>query len=61
MNAQIGAKILYVVNGLVSNGIKDGLVLDVYFRMERGLDGQWGIKRSKVQEVGLSCRPKFKL
>ena len=42
MNAQIGAKILSVINGLVSNGIKDGLVLDVYFRMERGLDGQWG-------------------
>ena len=42
MNAQIGAKIFSVINGLVSNGIKDGLVLDVYFKMEHGLDGQWG-------------------
>ena len=42
VNAQIGAKILSVTNGIVSKRTEDGLVLDVSFRMEHGLDGKWG-------------------
>lgn len=48
-NAQIGAKFSSLINGIVSNGIKDGLVLDVSLRLDCGLDGKWG-----VQEVGLT-------
>lgn len=40
VNAQIGAKILSVINGIVSKRTEDGLVLDVSFRMEHGLDGK---------------------
>lgn len=54
VNAQIGAKILSVLNGIVSKRTEDGLVLDVSFRMEHGLDGKWGVKWSNVQEMGLS-------
>lgn len=45
MNAQIGAKISSIINGIDSNGIRDGLVLDVSIRMECGFDGKWGVKR----------------
>lgn len=50
--ANIGAKILSVINGIVSNGSEEGLILDVSFRMERDLDGKWKVKWSRVHQVG---------
>ena len=48
-NAQIRAKILSVIDGIVSNRIKDGLVLDVPLRLKHG-----GVQWSNVQEVSLA-------
>ena len=58
-NAQIRAKILSVINGIVSNRIKDGLVLDVSLRLECGLDGKQGVQWSNVQDVVHKSGPKF--
>ena len=41
--AQIGAKISFVINGIVSTGTEGGLIMDLYIRMERGPNGKWGI------------------
>ena len=40
--AQIGAKIMSVINENVSNGTEGGVIMDLYIRMERGPNGKWG-------------------
>uniref|UniRef100_A0A7N2L791 MAP3K epsilon protein kinase 1 n=1 Tax=Quercus lobata TaxID=97700 RepID=A0A7N2L791_QUELO len=49
-NAQIWAKISSIINGIDSNGIRDGLVLDVSIRMECGFDGVYGPNLSKKRQ-----------
>ena len=50
--ANIGAKILLIIYGIVSNDTEEGLILDVSFKMERDLDGKWKVKWSRVHQVG---------
>ena len=49
---QIGAKILSTIDGIEDKGIKAELTLDMLFRLERGLDGNWALVWSEVKEVG---------
>ena len=45
-------KVLSTIKGIESDGIKSELSLDLYMRMERGIDGRWAIVWSEVIEVG---------
>ena len=47
------AEVTYVINGIVTNGIKGKLTLDICLRVERGSEGKWGVIFSEVKEVGL--------
>ena len=49
---KLGAKILSSINGIESEGINSGLTLDLFIRLEHGLDGRWAIGWSEVIEVG---------
>lgn len=51
VKAQFGADVTSVIRGIVSSGIKDTLTLDIYLRVERGKEGNWGVISSKVSEV----------
>ena len=42
-----------MINGIVTNGIKGKLTLDICFCVERGSEGKWGVIFSKVKEVSL--------
>ena len=48
----LGAKVLSMIKGIESDGIKSELSLDLFMRMERGIDGRWAIVWSEVNEVG---------
>ena len=48
----LGAKVLSTIKGIESDGIKSELSLDLFMRMERGIDGRWAIVGSEVNEVG---------
>ena len=52
--AQFGAEVTSIINGIVSNGIKDTLTLDISLRVKRGDEGRWGMLFSMVSEVGSS-------
>ena len=47
----MGAKILTIINGIESDGIKSELTLDLFMHMVRGKDERWAIVWSKVNEV----------
>ena len=48
----LGAKVLSTIKGIESDGIKSELSLDLFMRMEHGIDGRWAIVWSEVNEVG---------
>ena len=49
------AKITFEINEYISSGTD--LSLDVCLRLDRGPDGRWEVKWSKVQEVGQNFKP----
>nr|POE71550.1 hypothetical protein CFP56_12779 [Quercus suber] len=61
----LGAKVLSTIKGIESDGINSELSLNLFMRMERGLDRRWAIVWSEVNEVGLKpidyYKPKQKL
>ena len=48
-----GAEVTSVINGIVTNGIKGKLTLDICLRVECGSEGKWDVIFSEVKEVGL--------
>ncbi|KAF3956190.1 hypothetical protein CMV_018663 [Castanea mollissima] len=48
----LGAKVLSTVKEIESDGMKSEQTLDLFMRLERGLDGSWAIVWSEVNEVG---------
>ena len=51
--AGFGVEVTPVINGIITNGIKGKLTLDICLRVERGFEGKWGVIFSEVKEVGL--------
>ena len=49
---KLRAKILSSINGIENEGINSGFTLDLFMRLEHGLDGRWAIRWSEVIEVG---------
>ena len=41
--AGFGAEVTSVINGIVTNGIKGKLTLDICLRVQRGSDGKWDV------------------
>ena len=48
-----GAKVMSVINEIVSNDMLGKFTLDFCFCVERGFDGRWGVVFFEVKEVGL--------
>ena len=42
-----------MIKGIVINGIKGKLTLDICFHVEHGSEGKWGVIFSEVKEVSL--------
>ena len=38
-----GAELTSVINGIITNGIKGKLTLDICLRVQRGSDGKWDV------------------
>ena len=51
--AGFGVEVTPVINGIITNGIKGKLTLDICLRVESGFEGKWGVIFSEVKEVGL--------
>ena len=49
---KLRAKILSSINGIENEGINSGFTLDLFMRLEHGLDRRWAIGWSEVIEVG---------
>ncbi|KAF3943638.1 hypothetical protein CMV_029821, partial [Castanea mollissima] len=53
----LGAKDISTGKETETDGMKSELSLDLFMRLERGLDGKWAVVWSEVNEVGPTLKP----